>query len=162
MISFDSQNNVYKFCLKTYKFCLKVISFFQQGNIQFWEIFRVKTLFQKLWPLLYKRAKLDLRSTKLCYANTFCFPPIQTFTFYLFSQHIRASYLKMATFKNVRMSTSKKLDKTGPTNFTNYTFEISDQVVITQWLAWRLATRVVLSSNPSKGENLLISDLIVL
>ena len=27
-------------------------------------IFQVKTLFQKLLPLLYKRAELDLRSTK--------------------------------------------------------------------------------------------------
>ena len=44
--------------------CLKVILFFQQGTIQFREIFRVKILFQKLWPLLYKRAELDLRSTK--------------------------------------------------------------------------------------------------
>ena len=33
------------------------------GNIQFWEIFQVKTLFQKMCPLLYKRAKLDLRLT---------------------------------------------------------------------------------------------------
>ena len=39
------------------------IIFFQQGNIQFRGIFWVKTLFQKLWPLLYKRAELDLRST---------------------------------------------------------------------------------------------------
>ena len=52
-----------KFCLKTYKFCLKVIIFFQQNNIQFWGIFQVIRLFQILWPLLYKRAKLDLRST---------------------------------------------------------------------------------------------------
>ena len=38
--------------------------FFYLGNIQFWEIFQVETLFQKLWPLLYKGAQLDLRSTK--------------------------------------------------------------------------------------------------
>ena len=54
----------YKEGSKVYKFCLKVKLFFQQGNIQFWGMFRVKRLFQKLWPLLYKRAKLDLRSTK--------------------------------------------------------------------------------------------------
>ena len=30
----------------------------------FVKFFRSKTLFQKLWPLLNKRAKLDLRSTK--------------------------------------------------------------------------------------------------
>ena len=47
------------------KFCLKVKLFFLQGNIQFWGIFRDETLFQKLWPLLYKRAELDLRSTKM-------------------------------------------------------------------------------------------------
>ena len=35
------------------------------GNIQFWGIFQVETLFQKLWVLLYKRAELDLRLTKL-------------------------------------------------------------------------------------------------
>ena len=29
--------------------------------------FQVKTLFQKLWPLMCKRAKLDLRSTKKIY-----------------------------------------------------------------------------------------------
>ena len=33
-----------------------------------------------------------------------------------------------------------------------------DQVVIAQWLARRLATWKVLGSNPSRGENLLISD----
>ena len=32
-------------------------------NTQFWGVFKVITLFQKLWLLLYKRAKLDLRST---------------------------------------------------------------------------------------------------
>ena len=32
---------------------------------QFWGIFRVEILFQNLWPLLYKSAELDLRSTKL-------------------------------------------------------------------------------------------------
>ena len=32
-------------------------------KIQFSEIFLVETLYQKLWPLLYKRAELDLRST---------------------------------------------------------------------------------------------------
>ena len=31
--------------------------------VQFGGIFKVKTLFQKLWFLLYKRAELDLRST---------------------------------------------------------------------------------------------------
>ena len=40
-------------------------------NNQFGGIFQVKTLFQKLWPLLYKRAKLDLRLTK----NMFCMNP---------------------------------------------------------------------------------------
>ena len=34
----------------------------------------------------------------------------------------------------------------------------SNQVVIAQWLEWRLATRVVPGSNPGKGKNLLISD----
>ena len=38
------------------------------------------------------------------------------------------------------------------------TFITIYQVVIAQWLAWRLATRVVPGSNPGKGENLLISD----
>ena len=33
-----------------------------------------------------------------------------------------------------------------------------NQVVIAQWLAWQLATGEVLCSNPSKGDNLLISD----
>ena len=33
-----------------------------------------------------------------------------------------------------------------------------NQVVIAQWLAWRLATGEVPGSNPGKGENLLISD----
>ena len=33
-----------------------------------------------------------------------------------------------------------------------------DQVVIAQWLAWRLATGEVPGSNPGKGEDLLISD----
>ena len=32
------------------------------------------------------------------------------------------------------------------------------QVVIAQWLAQQLPTRVVPGSNPAKGENLLISD----
>ena len=31
---------------------------------QFWGIFLVETLFQKLWPLLYYRAESDLRLTK--------------------------------------------------------------------------------------------------
>ena len=35
--------------------------------------FRVKRLFLKLWPLLYKRAELDLRSTKMFLLN---FAPI--------------------------------------------------------------------------------------
>ena len=35
---------------------------------------------------------------------------------------------------------------------------LSYQVVIAQWLAWQLATGVVPSSNPGKGDNLLISD----
>ena len=48
-----------------YKSCLKVILFFQQGNILFGGIFQVERLFQKLWPLLYKRAELDLRLTKI-------------------------------------------------------------------------------------------------
>ena len=34
------------------------------GNIQLRGIFQVKRLFQKLRPLLYKRAELDLRLTK--------------------------------------------------------------------------------------------------
>ena len=34
-----------------------------------------------------------------------------------------------------------------------------NQVVIAQWLAWRLATSEVPGLNPGKGENLLISDL---
>ena len=34
--------------------------FFQQGNIQFWEYFQVERFFQKLWPLLYKRAKFTV------------------------------------------------------------------------------------------------------
>ena len=33
-----------------------------------------------------------------------------------------------------------------------------DQVVIAQWLAWRPAMGEVPGSNPSKGDNLLISD----
>ena len=33
-----------------------------------------------------------------------------------------------------------------------------DQVIIAQWLAWRLATGYVLGSNPGKGDNLLTSD----
>ena len=32
------------------------------------------------------------------------------------------------------------------------------QVIIAQWLAWRLATGEVPGSNPGKGENLLISN----
>ena len=32
---------------------------------QFWGKFQVERLFPKLWPLLYKRDELDLRSTKL-------------------------------------------------------------------------------------------------
>ena len=36
---------------------------FLVGNIQFWGSFQVETLFQKFPPLLFKRAKLDLRST---------------------------------------------------------------------------------------------------
>ena len=35
-----------------------------QCNSQFWEHFQVERLFQKVWLLLYKRAKLDLRLTK--------------------------------------------------------------------------------------------------
>ena len=35
---------------------------------------------------------------------------------------------------------------------------IVNQVVIAQWLAWPLATGEVPGSNPSKGENLVISD----
>ena len=34
-----------------------------------------------------------------------------------------------------------------------------NQVVIVQWLAWQLATGEVPGSNPSKGDNSLISDL---
>ena len=34
----------------------------------------------------------------------------------------------------------------------------TNQVVIAQWLAQRLATREVPGSNPGKGENLLISE----
>ena len=61
--------DIYKFCLKTYKFCLNVIFLFQKGNIQFWGIFRVETLFQKLWPLLYKRAELGFRLTNVLFSN---------------------------------------------------------------------------------------------
>ena len=39
--------------------------FVKYGNSQFRGIFNVKTLFQKLWPLLYKRAESDLRSTNI-------------------------------------------------------------------------------------------------
>ena len=35
-----------------------------RGNFQFWGIFWGKALVNKLWPLLYKRAELDLRLTK--------------------------------------------------------------------------------------------------
>ena len=42
------------------------------------QIFRVKTLFQKLWPLLYKRAKLNLRST-----NVFCYEATKYIIFLL-------------------------------------------------------------------------------
>ena len=52
-----------------YKFCLNVIFFFQKGNIQFWGIFWVETLFQKLWPLLYKRAELGFRLTNVLFSN---------------------------------------------------------------------------------------------
>ena len=34
----------------------------------------------------------------------------------------------------------------------------TDQVIIAQWLARRLATRVVPGSNPGKGDNLLIHE----
>ena len=36
----------------------------RDGNNQFWGIFQVETLFQKLWTLLYKKAELDSRLTK--------------------------------------------------------------------------------------------------
>ena len=36
------------------------------GSQKFWGILQVETLFQKLWPLLFKRAELDLRPTKKC------------------------------------------------------------------------------------------------
>ena len=39
--------------------------FFKQCKKLFWTHLKVKTLYWKLWPLLDKRAKLDLRSTKL-------------------------------------------------------------------------------------------------
>ena len=39
---------------------------------QFWEFFQVETLFQKMWPLMYKRAELDLRSTNTCYGSVKC------------------------------------------------------------------------------------------
>ena len=32
-------------------------------GIQFWGIFQVETLFKNVWPLLYKSANIDLRST---------------------------------------------------------------------------------------------------
>ena len=35
---------------------------------------------------------------------------------------------------------------------------MTNQVIIAQWLARRLATGEVPGSNPSKGDNLLISD----
>ena len=46
-------------------------------NNQIGGIFQVKTLFQKLWPLLYKRAELDLRLTKsyLSYRRKACGAP---------------------------------------------------------------------------------------
>ena len=37
-------------------------------------------------------------------------------------------------------------------------FYPGDQVVIAQWLAWRLATVEIPGSNPGTTENLLISD----
>ena len=55
------------------KFFLKGILFFLKGNFQFWGIFQGKTLFSKLWPLLYKRAKSDLRSTNSYFTYTFEF-----------------------------------------------------------------------------------------
>ena len=54
-----------KFCLKTYKSCLKVILFFQQEIFSFGEFFRLKHFFKNCGSLLYKRAELDLRLTKL-------------------------------------------------------------------------------------------------
>ena len=36
--------------------------------------------------------------------------------------------------------------------------KLTNQVVIAQRLAWRLATDEILGSNPGKGENFLISD----
>ena len=36
----------------------------QRIKNQFWGIFQVETLFQKLWTLLYKKAELDSRLTK--------------------------------------------------------------------------------------------------
>ena len=43
-------------------------------------------------------------------------------------------------------------------NMQCYLEKHPDQVIIAQWLAWRLATWEVPGSNPGKGENLLISD----
>ena len=40
----------------------------------------------------------------------------------------------------------------------NFKLVLFNQVVIAQWLAWRLATGDVLGLSPGKGENLLISD----
>ena len=50
---------------------LDLMTYLQARVTRDWDkgIFHLKTLFQKLWPLLYKRAELDLRPTK-CLAIT--------------------------------------------------------------------------------------------
>ena len=59
---------------------------------------------------------------------------------------------------NEHNNADNKIEHFAFKNLSKCVLLVVDQVVIAQWLARRLATRVVLGSNPSKGENLLISD----
>ena len=57
---------------------------------------------------------------------------------------VNEHYLKVGYFSDINLVIG---------DFFNF-----DQVIIAQWLACRLATGEVSGSNPSKGENLLISN----
>ena len=58
----EGSNKVLWYCL-SFGLTNKPLIHHFENYIQFWGIFQAETLFQKLWPLLYKRAELELRST---------------------------------------------------------------------------------------------------
>ena len=57
---------------KGIKFSLQSINNLLKGLSRFGGIYQVKTLFNLLWLLMYKRAELDLRSTEVIVSLCYC------------------------------------------------------------------------------------------